>query len=71
MDERVFYRIESPTHVMSDCLTENDVRYYREQGYFILTCWSEEGDEWVTRRYKIGKIHKYTRKTTLTEEVLA
>lgn len=71
LEEHSYYRIESPRGVMSDCLTENDVRYYREQGYFTLTLWSEEGDEWVNKRYKIGKIHKYTRKTTLTEEVLA
>ena len=71
LEETTYYRIESPTGVMSDHLTERDLEYYKEQGYFTLTLWSEQGDEWVTKRYKVGKIHKYTRKTTLTEEVLA
>ena len=69
IEEATYYRIESPRGVMSDRLTERDLEYYKEQGYFILTFWSEQGDEWVTKKYKIGKIHKFVRKTTLTEQV--
>jgi hypothetical protein len=56
---------------MSDPLNERELEYYKEQGYFTLMFWTEQGDEWVTKRYKVGKIHKYIRKTTLSEEVLA
>jgi hypothetical protein len=56
---------------MSDHLSENDIEYYKKQGYFTLMFWSEQGDEWVTKKYKVGKIYKYTSKTTVTEEVLA
>lgn len=72
LEERVYYRIESPRGVMSDCLTENDVRHCREQGYFTHFIW--RGDDMEAcgiRRYKIGKIYKYTRKTTLSEEIVA
>ena len=69
--ERIYYRIESPRGVMSDLLSENDIEYYKKQGYFTLMFWSEQGDEWVTKRYKVGKIYKYTSKTIVTEEVLA
>jgi hypothetical protein len=71
LEETTYYRIESPRGVMSDIMTGNDVRYSQERGYFTLMFWTEQGDNWVTKRYKIGKIYKYTRKTTLTEEVLA
>ena len=71
LEETTYYRIESPTGVMSDRLTERDLEYYKERGYFTLMFWTEQGDEWVTKRYKVGKIHKFVRKTTLTEEVLA
>ena len=71
LEETTYYRIESPRGVMSDHLNERDLEYYEEQGYFTLMFWSEQGDEWVTKRYKVGKIYKYIRKITLSEEVLA
>ena len=71
LEETTYYRIESPRGVMSDHLNERDLEYYEEQGYFTLMFWTELGDEWVTKRYKVGKIHKFVRKTTLSEEVLA
>lgn len=71
LEERVYYRIESPGGVMSDHLNERDLEYYKREGYFTLMFWTEQGDEWVTKRYKVGKIYKYTRKTTVTKEVLA
>ena len=70
LEEYTYYRIESPTGVMSDHLHERELEYYKEQGYFALMFWTEQGDECVTKRYKVGKIYKYTRKTTLSEEVL-
>ena len=69
--ERVYYRIESPGGVMSDHVNERDLEYYKREGYFTLMFWTEQGDEWVTKRYKVGKIYKYTRKTTVTKEALA
>jgi hypothetical protein len=71
LEETTYYRIESPRGVMSDHLGERELEYYKEQGYFTLMFWAEQGDELVTKRYKVGKIHKYTRKITLSEEVLA
>ena len=72
LEERVYYRIESPRGVMSDCLTENDVRHCRERGYFTLFIWrGDDMEAYGIRRYKIGKIYKYTHKTTLSEEVVA
>ena len=71
LEEYTYYRIESPTGVMSDRLNERELEYYKEKGYFTIIFWAEQGDESVTKRYKVGKIYKYTRKTTLTEEVLA
>lgn len=70
IEETTYYRIKSPRGVMSDRLNGRELEYYKEQGYFTLTFWSEQGDEWVTKKYKIGKIYKYTCKTTLTEEAL-
>ena len=71
LEERTYYRIESPRGVMSDHLNEMELEYYKEQGYFTLMFWTEQGDESVIKRYKVGKIYKYVRKTTLTEEVVA
>ena len=71
LEEYTYYRIESPTGVMSDRLSERDLEYCKERGYFTLMFWTEQGDECVTKKYKVGKIYKYTRKTTLSEEVLA
>jgi len=71
LEECTYYRIESPRGVMSDHLNEMELEYYKEQGYFTLMFWTEQGDEWVTKKYKVGKIYKYTRKTIVTEEVLA
>lgn len=71
LEEYTYYRIESPTGVMSDRLNERELEYYKEQGHFTLMFWTEQGDECVTKKYKVGKIYKYTRKTTLSEEVLA
>lgn len=70
LEERIYYRIESPRGIMSDILTENDLEYVCKKGFF-------KNYEYIpvdrfecvtkTKRYKIGKIHKYVRKTTLTE----
>lgn len=71
LEECTYYRIESPKGVMSDHLNEMELEHYKEQGYFTLMFWTEQGDGWVAKKYKVGKIYKYVRKTTLTEEVLA
>lgn len=73
LEEDTYYRIESPRGVMSDCMTENEVKYNQKRGYFNLTIWRGDGrymEYYATKRYKVGKIYKYTRKTTVTEEVL-
>jgi hypothetical protein len=72
LEEHAYYRIESPRGVMSDIMSLDDVRYCQQRGYFALFLW--RGDDnvyYATKKYKVGKIHKYVRKTTLTEEVLA
>lgn len=72
LEETTYYRIESPRGVMSDVMTENDVKYSQERGYFTLFLWRGDAMEaYAINKYKIGKIHKFVRKTTLTEEILA
>lgn len=72
LEEYTYYRIESPRGVMSDAMTENEVKYNQERGYFTLFLWRGDAKEaYAINKYKIGKIHKYVRKTTLTEEVVA
>lgn len=72
LEETTYYRIESPRGVMSDCMTENDVKYCQKRGYFtIIKKTDGDKDSYGTSRHKIGKTHKFVRKTTLTEEVLA
>lgn len=70
IEDTTYYRIESPRGVMSDVMTEKDVKCCQERGYFTLFLWSADGKEaYATRRYKVRKIHKFVRKTTLTEQV--
>ena len=72
LEETTYYRIESPRGIMSDCMTENDVKYCQKCGYFTLFLWrGDDKEAYAINKYKIGKIHKFVRKTTLTEEVLA
>ena len=72
LEEYTYYRIESPRGVMSDHMTEYQVKYAQERGFFTLYLWRGDAKEaYAIKRYKVGKIHKYTRKTTLSEEVLA
>ena len=72
LEETTYYRIKSPRGVISDIMTENDIRDCQERGYFTLFVWKgDEKDTYKTLRYKIGKIYKFVRKTILTEEVLA
>jgi hypothetical protein len=72
LEEHTYYRIESPRGVMSDNMTENEVKFNQERGYFTLCTWRGDAMEaYNILRYKVGKIHKFVRRTTLTEEVLA
>ena len=72
LEETTYYRIESPRGVMSDIMTEDNVKYNQERGYFTLFLWrGDDNEAYAIKKYKIGKIHKFVRKTTLTEEVLA
>ena len=43
LEETTYYRIESPRGVMSDHMTENDVKYCQKRGYFTLFLW--RGDD--------------------------
>ena len=72
IEEHIYYRIESPRGVMSDSMTETELAYNKKRGYFTLFLWRGDAEEaYAVKRYKIGKIYKFTRKTTLTEEVVA
>ena len=72
LEEYTYYRIESPRGVMSDNMTENEVKYSQERGYFTLFLWRGDANEaYAIKKYKVGKIHKYIRKITLSDEVLA
>lgn len=72
LEEHTYYRIESPKGVMSEVMDESELAKSRERGYFTVIVKSDKDkDAYETNRYKIGKIHKFVRKTTLTEEVLA
>lgn len=71
LENHVYYRIESPRGVMSDAMTENDLEACKKRGYFTMFIWrGEEKEAYDMKRYKIGKIFKYTRLTTLTEEII-
>ena len=72
LEETTYYRIESPRGVLSDVMAENELEESRKRGYFTITKKTDgDKDSYGTSRHKIGKIHKFVRKTTLTEEVLA
>ncbi len=72
IEEHTYYRIESPRGVMSDNRTETELDYNKNRGYFTLFLWRGDAQEaYAVKRYKVGKIYKFTRKTTLTEEVVA
>ena len=72
INEYTYYAIESPRGVMSDRMTANEVRYCKERGYFTLFLWRGDKQEaYGIKKYKIGKVYKYTERTTLTEEVVA
>lgn len=72
LEETTYYRIESLGGVLSDVMNESELEESRKRGYFtIIKKTDDDKDSYGTSRYKIGKIHKFVRKTTLTEEVLA
>lgn len=73
IEETIYYRIESPQGVMSAPMNESELDFCRDLGFFTAVAWHGRGKNecYTTKKHKIGKIYKYTRKTTLTEEVLA
>lgn len=73
IEKHVYYRIGSPRGIMSDVMDENNMKKALDAGYFKVyeyTCPNRLGYVKATKKYKVGKVHKYTRKTTITEEVL-
>ena len=73
LEETTYYRIESPRGVMSAPMNEVELDFCRDLGFFTVVAWRGAGNNecYTTKKYKIGKIHKFVRKTTLAEEVLA
>lgn len=73
LEEYTYYRIVSPRGVVSDKMTEREVDYSLEKGEFTRFLWLGEGDDaqaYGIKKYKVGKVYKYTRKTTLSEEIV-
>lgn len=71
LEEYTYYRVESPRGVMSDNLTEGGLDKVLEKGEFSLFLWRGDAQEaYSVRKYKVGKVYKYTRKTTLSEEIV-
>jgi len=73
LEERTYYRIESPGGIISDSMTENELTETLKVGFFKVLKYSagyQLGYVIKTKKYKVGKIYKYVRKTTLTEEVV-
>ena len=69
IEEQIYYRVESPRGVMSDYLTENDLDHVLKKGEFSLFLWRGDAQEaYAIKKYKVGKVFKYTRQTTLIEE---
>jgi hypothetical protein len=58
---------------MSAPMNESELDFCRDLGFFTAVAWHGRGKNecYTTKKHKIGKIYKYTRKTILTEEVLA
>jgi intein-encoded DNA endonuclease-like protein len=72
LEEHTYYRIESPRGVLSEVMTESDLEESRKRGYFtIIKKTDGDKDAYAKVRHKIGCVHKFVRKITLTEEVLA
>jgi hypothetical protein len=71
INEYTYYAIESPRGIMSDRMTEREVEYCKKQGYFTLFLWrGDKMEAYATKRYKVGKVYRYTERTTLTEELV-
>ena len=72
IDELTYYQIESPKGVKSEFMDEDELNKCRENGYFVVYNWRKDDTESVyPRRYKVGKICKFVRKTIITEEDMA
>lgn len=71
--EYTYYRIVSPKGVESEKMTKMEVDYCLEKGEFTRFLWLGEGDDakpYSIKKYKVGKVYKYTEQTTLTEELV-
>lgn len=74
LKEYTYYRIVSPRGVVSGKMNEYELNHAIETGEFTMFLWLGEGDTampYGIKKYKVGKIYKYTERTTLTEEELA
>ena len=71
--EYTYYRIVSPRGVESGKMNKYELAHSLETGVFTLFLWLGEGDDakaYGIKKYKVGKVYKYTEQTTLTEELV-